>query len=81
MDDPGPGGFEKGRLLGGRSLSAGRDGPRVAHAPAGRGGQPGDVGDDGLGIAVPEERPSLLLGRAADLADENDGLCLRVLFE
>ena len=48
----------------------------MAHAPAWRGGAPGDEADRRLGAAAPgfvaEELRRLFLGRAADLADHDD---------
>ena len=57
------------------------DRARVAHRLAGRGGEAGDVGDDGLGHVLGDELRRLLLGRAADLAGHDDQLGLVVGLE
>ncbi|RUS29981.1 hypothetical protein BC938DRAFT_479995 [Jimgerdemannia flammicorona] len=50
---------------------------QLTHPAAGRGGKAGDEGDDGFGVlagqvVLDEELSSLLLGGAADFADEDD---------
>ena len=63
-------------------LAAGDDGAGVAHAPAGRRGEAGDEADDGLGeLLRADEVGGLLLRRAADLADHDDGLGFLVASE
>jgi hypothetical protein len=64
------------------TLAAGDDGARVAHPPAGRGGDARDEADDGLlGAALLDVLGGLLLGGASNLADEHDALGLVVLDE
>ncbi len=53
----------------------------MAHAAAGRGGGAGDEGDDRLGDLGGDVFGGLLLGEAADLADEHDGDGVGVLVE
>mmetsp|Transcript_18078 Transcript_18078/g.41329 ORF Transcript_18078/g.41329 Transcript_18078/m.41329 type:complete len:330 (+) Transcript_18078:381-1370(+) len=78
IDAGGLEGLEFGRR---RPLAARDDGPRVAHAPAGRGRHARDEGHDGLvWVAVGlEPLGGLLLGAAADLANHDDALCLGVV--
>ena len=49
----------------------------MAHPPAGRRGRPGDKRRHGLLAILADPRGGFLLGRAADLADEDK--CLRAL--
>src|SRR5262245_18225302 len=64
-----------------RPGGAGDDRPGVPHLLAGRGGEAGDVGDDGLGDILGDEFGGALLGVAADLADHDDQLGLVVVLE
>src|SRR6185436_20291288 len=66
-------------LLGGRSLSAGDDGARVTHAPPRGRGLTGNETDHRLLERRLDIRGGLLLGRAADFADHDDGLGIRVV--
>src|SRR5699024_4101608 len=75
------GGLE-GLLLGLRRAGrAGHDGARVAHRLALGGGEARDVADDRLGDVVLDVLGRTLLRVAADLADHDDQLGLRVLLE
>lgn len=77
-------GLERGDLAVSTALAAGDDGAGVAHAPAGRRGDAGDEGDDGLLlllVGLAQEVGRILLGGAADLADHDDAVSLRVLEE
>src|SRR5688572_22994151 len=68
------GGLERGDLLRRRALAARNDGARVPHAlPFGR-GLPGDEPDHRLRHLAADEGRGFLLGRAADLADHDDGV-------
>ena len=53
----------------------------MAHLLAGRCREAGDVGDDGLGDVLGDEVGGALFGVAADLADHDDQLGLRVVLE
>ena len=72
---------ERLHLVGRRALSAGDDGPGVAHAAPGRGGLAGDEAHDGLldvGLYI---GGSGLLGRSANFTDQDDGLGSGILIE
>mmetsp|Transcript_19604 Transcript_19604/g.51117 ORF Transcript_19604/g.51117 Transcript_19604/m.51117 type:complete len:310 (+) Transcript_19604:104-1033(+) len=61
------------------ALASGDDGAGVAHAPSGRCSQPSNEGHDRLlGAAGSDKRCSLLLGAAANLANHDNTLSLRV---
>src|SRR5207248_107678 len=68
VGDGDPGGPQGGDLLLGAAAAAADDGPGVPHAPAGRGGPPGDERRHRLVHVRLDERRRLLLGGAADLA-------------
>ena len=68
-------------LLLGRPLAAGDDRPGVTHPPPRRGGLAGDEADDGLGEGRLDVGRGLVLGRAADLADQDHGLGPGILLE
>ena len=53
----------------------------MAHAPTGRGGDSGDVGDNGLGDLGGDEFGRVLLGVAANFAHHHDAPGLRVRLE
>ena len=53
----------------------------MAHALAGRGGDTSDIADHRLGDVLADELRSIFLGRAADLADHDDALGLRVVLK
>ena len=80
---------DTGRLEGGdlavcATLAAGDDGTGVTHAPAGRSGDTGDEGNDGLlllPVGLLEELGGVLLGGTTDLADHDDTVGLGVLEE
>src|SRR5687768_4592968 len=69
-------------LVLGPALAARDDGAGMAHAAARRRGAAGDEADGRLAAAGPglvlQEHSGVLLGRAADLADHDDRLRLRV---
>src|SRR5262249_8497641 len=76
--DTDPGGFHRRDLGFGIALAAGNDGAGMAHAPARRSRAAGDETHHGLLAAAPGlilvDFGGTLLGRAADLADHDDGL-------
>ena len=75
-------GLRERRHLGlGGALGARDDGAGVAHLAARRGGDAGDVTDDGLGHVVLDEPRRLFFGRPADLPDHHDGAGVGVLLE
>src|SRR5262245_12466868 len=57
------------------------DRPRVTHGLPDRGGEPGDVANDGLRHVRLDEARRLLLLVAADLADHHDDLGLGISLE
>src|SRR5581483_8896804 len=66
----------------GAALAAGNDRAGMAHAPAWRGGDPGNEADHRLfHLAALDEVGGVFLGAAADLADHDDALGLGVLEE
>src|SRR5437762_5713005 len=71
-DERGPRLRQRGHLLRRRALAPRDDGPRVAHAPAGRRGLAADEGDDRLLHAAPDEGRRILLARPADVTDQPD---------
>ena len=76
-----PAASKAGDLVRGRAAAAGDDGAGVAHAAARRRRLAGDEGDDRLVHVVADELRRLLLGRAADLADDDDGVGVGVVLE
>src|SRR5690349_13205605 len=75
-------GLLQGFLLGLRRARGTRDDRAgVPHRLALRGGEPGHVADDRLGLVLVDAGSGPLLGVAADLADHHDGVGLRVLLE
>src|SRR5690606_32665914 len=75
-------GLVEGGLLGfGGAFAAGDDGPGVSHASSGRGGGPGDEGGDGFVAVFGGPGGGFFFGSAADLADHDDGLGLRIVVE
>src|SRR4029077_6179772 len=79
--DLNPDGLERFLLRLGRSRGAGDDRARVSHRLARRCGETGDVCEHGLRHVVLAVPRGLLLLVAADLADEDDQLGLRVRLE
>src|SRR5690606_26756938 len=73
--------LQRGELAGGGTLAAGGDGAGMAHALAGRSRRAGDEADHRLADMGGDELGRLLLGAAADLADHDDALGLRVVLE
>src|SRR6202043_4263006 len=63
------------------SRGAGDDGPGVTHGLARRSREAGDVGEHRLLPVLADECGSFLLFVAADLADHDDQLCLRIVLE
>ncbi len=76
-----PGGGERLHLVGRGALAAGDNRPGVAHAPPRRRGLAGDESDDRLLDVRLDIGGSSFFRRAADFADQDDGLGLRVLIE
>src|SRR6185369_13442968 len=68
-------------LFRGRTLAAGDDRPGMAHPFSRRSGDSGDVGCNRLGHVLLDEVRPLFFGGAADLADHDDRLRVRVGFE
>src|SRR5438874_980658 len=64
-----------------RALAARDDRPGVAHALAGRCGEPGDIGHHGLAHELSDVLSGRLLVAAADFADEDDPLGARIALE
>ena len=73
--------FERGDLVRGRACAAFDDRASMSHTLAGRRGLPGDEAGDRLGHIRSDELGCLLFIRAADLADQNDLLGLRIMLE
>src|SRR5579862_4993551 len=76
-----PGLFQRFDFPGGGSLAAGDDGSGVAHPAPGRRGGAGDERGYRLFAMLGGPFGCFFLGVAADLADEDDGLRLRVVVE
>ena len=76
-----PAAFQRGHLLRRGSFAAADDRAGMTHAPSRRGGLAGDEGHDRLGHVLLHKRGRLLLRRAADLTDHDDGLGGRIVLE
>src|SRR5216684_4984108 len=75
------GGGHRGVLVLGGTLTAANDGARVAHAAPRRSGLTGDEADDGLLHVGLDPLGGALFGVAADFADQNDGVRVRIVVE
>src|SRR5438876_9137961 len=73
--------LEGGVLVARRALAACDDRPGVAHALAGRCGEPGDIGHHGFGDELADELGGRLLVAAADFANQNNALGARIALE
>src|SRR5690606_2262072 len=73
--------FQSGKLLVSSTLTTGDDRTGMAHALACRSSHTRDVGHDRLGHVGLDVGRGFFLGAAADLADHDDGLGLRVVLE
>src|SRR5262249_15991450 len=73
--------FESGNFGGSRSLAAADDGSGVTHTAARRSGRAGDESGHGLLAVGTNPIPAFFLGRAADFANENHAVSLRVRVE
>src|SRR5262249_2585089 len=74
-------GGERSHLLGGSTLSARDDGARMTHAAPGRRGLSGNEADDGLLDLLLDPGGGIFLGAAADFADHDYRVGLRILAE
>ena len=79
--DANAGGLERLDLLGRGALAARDDGAGVAHALAGRRRGPRDEAGDRLVHLLLDEARGALLGAAADLADQDDAVGVRIGLE
>src|SRR5437870_12743047 len=81
LDHKNAGGFHCSHLLGGSSLPSGDDRACVTHSTTGRRCLACDEADHRLGHVLPHELRSLLLSRAADLADHHHSIRFGVLLK
>src|SRR6266478_5195126 len=75
------GGGHRGVFVLGGALAAADDRAGVAHAASRGSGLAGDEANDGLLYAGLDPLRGALFGVAADFADQNDGVCVRILVE
>src|SRR5712692_3360595 len=81
FDGSDSGGGHRGVFVLGGALAAADDGAGVAHAASRRSGLAGDEADDGLLHVDLDPLRGALFGVAADFADQNDGVRVRIIVE